>query len=296
MDRDEKFEHLFDDDDEFKTEPGDFHFDEDIKLDEPAEYQFSDDIEPVDVMETEPVAEESPGLFEKLSQLDLKKILIYLAGAVLVIAFMGAMLKTWLNSRQESHPAPATATINQAETQALVPVKTEVKPKGQLEVDVNLAKQLKALSKQNVALADRVQVLESQVAQTAAQLSTYQQQAAKSQADADGLTKTVARVEQQMMQINNALQTLVTAAKPTNMPQIRPATQSLGSTLPPARSYYVQAIIPGRAWLKANNGQIITVGLGDSIPGFGQVTLIDPQNGMVRTNAGMAINYAIDEG
>lgn len=292
MDRDEKFEHLFDDDDEFKTEPGDFHFDEDIKLDEPAEYQFSDDIESDEVMASAtPVADEQPGLFEKLSQLNFKRIVIYLGVAILVLGFIGASLKTWLSGGQEEQPVVQSVgqTANNA---ALVSMETETKkPKGQLEVDVDLDKQLKALNQQNVALAGRVQVLETQLAQTASQLSTYQTQAAAAQSSADAMAKTVGQVETQMTQINNALQTLINASK---SPNVEP--QAMGPTLPPARSYLVQAIIPGRAWLKANNGQIITVGLGDAIPGFGKVVLIDPQNGIVQTDAGLIINYPINQG
>lgn len=294
MDRDEKFEHLFDDDDEFKTEPGDFHFDEEIKFDEPAEYQFSDDVEPDDIIaEAAPVADEQPGLFEKLSQMNFKKIVIYIAVAILVLGFIGASLKAWLGSNQEE-PAAVQSAGQPANNTALLSIETETKkPKGQLEVDVDLAKQLKALAQQNTSLAGRVQVLETQLAQTASQLASYQAQAAAAQASADGMAKTVGQVETQMTQINNALQALVSASKSPNPTMAMP---SMGPTIAPARNYLVQAIIPGRAWLKANNGQIITVGMGDSIPGFGRVVLIDPQNGVVQTDAGLTINYPLNQG
>lgn len=292
MDRDEKFEHLFDDDDEFKTEPGDFHFDEEIKFDEPAEYQFSDDVESDDTLTAAtPVADEQPGLFEKLSQVNFKKIVIYLGVAILALGFIGASLKTWLSGSQEEQPV-VQSTGQATNNNALLSMETETKkPKGQVEVDVELAKQLKALNQQNVSLAGRVQVLETQLAQTASQLSTYQTQAAAAQSSADAMAKTVGQVETQMTQINNALQTLINASKSPTMPQA-----AMGPTMPPARNYFVQAIIPGRAWLKANNGQIITVGLGDLVPGFGKVVLIDPQNGVVQTDAGLTINYPINQG
>lgn len=296
MDRDEKFEHLFDDDDEFKTEPGDFHFDEDIKFDEPAEYQFSDDVEPDDVvLSATPIDEPQPGLFEKLSQVNFKKIVIYLGVGILALGFIGASLKALLNRVEEPPPAAIQTSNQPQDNSALLSIETETKkPKGQLEVDVDLAKQLKMLAQQNTSLAGRVQVLETQLSQTASQLATYQSQAAQAQANADGLTKTISSVEEQMTQINNALQTLVSASKPSASSNVR--SMDTSPTIARASSYYVQAIIPGRAWLKANNGQIITVALGDGIPGFGNVTIIDPQNGFVRTDAGITINYAIDQG
>lgn len=294
MDRDEKFEHLFDDDDEFKTEPTEFQFDEDIQFEEPAEYQFTDETIADDTAAPLSPEDTKPGLFEKLNQVNFKKIVIYLGIAVLVLGFLGALLKSML-SRGKEETAAVKSQIQATQPvvdSAMLLAEEQKKPKGQLEVDVALARDVKALSQQNAALGNRVQVLESQLAQTVSQLNAYQAQTAKAQADAAGLAKTVGQVEDQMTSINNALQALVEASKSPNIPSPMGDT----STLPAARSYTIQAIIPGRAWLKANNGQIITVALGDSIPGFGNVTLIDPQNGVVQTDAGLRINYAINAG
>lgn len=54
-------------------------------------------------------------------------------------------------------------------------------------------------------------------------------------------------------------------------------------------NYGVHAIIPGRAWLKAASGQIITVTEGDKIGDFGTVAVIDAANGLVRTSSGIII-------
>jgi len=50
--------------------------------------------------------------------------------------------------------------------------------------------------------------------------------------------------------------------------------------------YNVQAIIPGRAWLKSENGETLTVAEGDMIKDFGRVTKIDPYDGVVEVNTG----------
>lgn len=51
-------------------------------------------------------------------------------------------------------------------------------------------------------------------------------------------------------------------------------------------AYVVHAIIPGRAWLKANNGQIMTVTEGDTLGDYGKVLVIDAASGMVLTSSG----------
>lgn len=50
--------------------------------------------------------------------------------------------------------------------------------------------------------------------------------------------------------------------------------------------YSVQAIIPGRAWLRADNGDTLTVAEGDTIKDVGQVTKIDPYDGIVEIKVG----------
>lgn len=55
--------------------------------------------------------------------------------------------------------------------------------------------------------------------------------------------------------------------------------------------YYVKAIIPGRAWLRAANGATLTVSEGSQIPGYGRVKIIDPHRGMISTSSGRSIKF-----
>lgn len=50
--------------------------------------------------------------------------------------------------------------------------------------------------------------------------------------------------------------------------------------------YTVQAIIPGRAWLRSDSGDTLTVAEGDTIKDVGQVTKIDPYDGVVEIKVG----------
>jgi hypothetical protein len=54
-----------------------------------------------------------------------------------------------------------------------------------------------------------------------------------------------------------------------------------------APAYVVHAIIPGRAWLKTDSGQIITVTEGDDLGDYGKVSVIDASNGIIRTSSGV---------
>lgn len=59
--------------------------------------------------------------------------------------------------------------------------------------------------------------------------------------------------------------------------------------------YYIQAVIPGRAWIIASNGSTLTVREGTKIPGFGVVRLIDPLSGRVVTSSGRVIRFSQED-
>lgn len=59
--------------------------------------------------------------------------------------------------------------------------------------------------------------------------------------------------------------------------------------------YYIQAVIPGRAWLIASNGTTLTVREGTFINGYGMVKLIDPNQGRVSTSSGQVIRFSQED-
>lgn len=59
--------------------------------------------------------------------------------------------------------------------------------------------------------------------------------------------------------------------------------------------YYIQAVIPGRAWLIASNGSTLTVREGTVVPGLGVVKLIDPTQGRVLTSSGQVIRFSQED-
>lgn len=56
--------------------------------------------------------------------------------------------------------------------------------------------------------------------------------------------------------------------------------------------YYIQAVIPGRAWLVSANGVTMTVREGTSVPGYGIVKLIDPAQGRIVMSSGRIIAFS----
>jgi len=63
----------------------------------------------------------------------------------------------------------------------------------------------------------------------------------------------------------------------------------------PQVQYYLQAVVPGRAWIMGTGGKPITVREGSTIPGHGRVKSIDPHQGTVTTTDGATIKFNPDE-
>ncbi|KPJ67707.1 MAG: hypothetical protein AMJ43_03480 [Coxiella sp. DG_40] len=59
--------------------------------------------------------------------------------------------------------------------------------------------------------------------------------------------------------------------------------------------YHVRAIVPGRAWLEAEDGTTVTVRLGSKLNNYGTVTDIDVHEGTVKTDLGFVIKHGVND-
>ncbi len=187
----------------------------------------------------------------------------------------------------------------------------------------------------NLQLAKgRIDTLEQQDATLAAELKTMQQMDLKSAQQIQQLQANIQNIQNQINNMNKGLRAFVSDFRTlqsefkerlTSLNQVPGVPQQLGmgpssfnsgsssaSTSMPSKSsapsksstgsslanmrYFVTAIIPGRAWLQSSNGQTVTVVAGDTLPGYGTITEIDPQKGIVQTSVGITLQYGIEEG
>lgn len=63
----------------------------------------------------------------------------------------------------------------------------------------------------------------------------------------------------------------------------------------PRTTYVIQAIIPGRAWLRSSEGETLTVRIGSRLSGFGKVKLIDAEQGQVLMSSGKRLMFSPNE-
>jgi intracellular multiplication protein IcmG len=56
-------------------------------------------------------------------------------------------------------------------------------------------------------------------------------------------------------------------------------------------AYHLKALVPGRAWVQSAHGALTSVTIGDRLPGYGIIQMINIAQGIVTTSSGAIIQY-----
>lgn len=303
--------------------------DETYQFEETAE---PDDFEEIAEKPKNSLVDQALAFVNQLRQKDAKKFYTYAAASFFILvmmmffiikSFSSAPAPTKTATKSKATKTAAQKTVSPEQFTDLSGAKTvESQPQTQTEpqtlaapvvnpptvstsADSDTTKMLTTLQQQNQQLTQQIQALQTQLTQATSNYSDLQQQIQTNQDRVTNIEKTVNNVESQMSKVSNALQAIVSAATgdgsamPTQAyQQPRQGTRTVYQAPPSSsrgNSYFIQAIIPGRAWLEDSSGKTITVTYGDAVPGLGKVTKIDPENGIVVTSAGVKIMYGINE-
>lgn len=103
----------------------------------------------------------------------------------------------------------------------------------------------------------------------------------------DTITRYAAKIDEQ----SHVIEQLTAQKQKVAIKKVSPSRMISKQATPPLK-YFIQAAIPGRAWLIATNGSTLTVREGTVIAGLGMVTLIDPRQGRVLTSSGYTIRFS----
>lgn len=139
-------------------------------------------------------------------------------------------------------------------------------------------------SNNQAALLSEIKTLHNNNQQLAEKLSEVSLQLSQLSQKVGTLHGEVGQIGQQVVEIGQQQTASSQEAESNNQNQNEEVVRSGGS-------YYVEAVVPGRAWLEAPDNQTVTVAVGDNLSGLGTVTNIDPYSGEVTTSSGQVITY-----
>lgn len=187
---------------------------------------------------------------------------------------MLANVHTTVDTSVKPAPAPVTTTTNTASSATVEPIIPLVTPAATAQPQAAIS----SISEQPASPAADHAMIQ--------QLQTLQQ-------DNQILANKLAEVSAQLIQVASAMNNLNN--KVDNIAK-QPAVSATVDVKPLPKlikdqHYYVEAVVPGRAWLQTDHGETITVTVGEEITGLGNVVSIEPATGDVVTTSGEIIKY-----
>jgi hypothetical protein len=250
--------------------------------DDRTEFNFSDtadDVTPAPMKASPSVTRASGGGFSSvfgnaLSANGNKRKLILLAvgSIVLILAIFKILEWAWAPS---SKPASSTQVTSApllsppaappVQTASLQPAKTEI----------NL------MDETNRAQNQQLDKTHQKIAQLEMTLEDVQTQLAM-------MSQLVQAMSQQLQQ-----QTASKAAKSVPEKKSETKREKVIAEKKAAEEpvYYIQAMVQGRVWLANQKGTTTTLSVGDEVPGYGRINVIDLEQGIVMTDQGKTIRY-----
>lgn len=188
----------------------------------------------------------------------------------------------------EQQPTAQPVAVTTTTTTTGLPPQTQVTA-GAIQADKNIPDRVAMLEQQNSAMMNLMQT------QYAQKISDTESQNTQLRTQVQELNARISSMEVAFRQLTKILRNSAsnTAANSNremvNVPVANRVTQ-------PKSIYTVQAIIPGRAWLKADSGETVTVAEGDVLKGYGRITKIDPYDGIVDIDTGnrvISLSYGL---
>jgi len=150
------------------------------------------------------------------------------------------------------------------------------------------------------AIRANIHSLQENEERTTSKLNMMSSKIASLQSDVGSINHQLLMLSERNMRSENAVTSQEAPAQnvmiSSKSPKPQTESQSQASYHAPAAvdpdvTYQVEAVIPGRAWLKASNHQTLSVTLHNRIPGYGYVVAINAYNGNVTTSTGVVLKY-----
>lgn len=202
--------------------------------------------------------------------------------ALVMYKFIGSM---W--TKKVEPAKPVIAPITQVTPQPIQPVETTPIPVIEqpqpivVQADTDLKQKVAAIEISQQSVRTEVSSLGDQVGNVTNNVSNLNAQITK-------LNQLIGDLSNQLSKQSDEINMLRVRAQPKPTQHIvRQPIQRI--------FYYIQAVIPGRAWIIGSNGSTLTVREGTKIAGYGIVKLIDSVQGRVLTSSGQVIRFSQED-
>lgn len=253
------------------------------------DYQFVDvdtvNIDSVDTLQS--VDGSSNNVFSKKMnsiQLDTRKKAFIV---VMVLIFAVIIYKSLSSSSNKKQMTSANVSIVKEPVKTVV-VQQPTQPSLPTTHSVDMNEEIE---RKLFQMKQNQETIHSNVSTISNQISVINASMANLESKIEGLSQVIIQIDEKIKSYQ------MEQAKLQQMKNLRPKPKAAMARKPSAQvlRYYIQAVIPGRAWLIATNGSTLTVSEGTMISGYGIVKLIDPRQGRVLTSSGQVIRFSPED-
>lgn len=264
------------------------------------EYKFAE----LDSLDNEPMGDSDSNVKGTTSseqknypgQKDIKRNALIAVGLIILAMVMYKLIGYMYFSGTSEPVAPKTSVppitqVTPTQPTPSQPATTTVTP-----VPVQQIQQVQPVSSQvEQELATKVSSIELSQQSLRSEISAVSQQIGVINNNINNLNAQIANLNQVIGTLSNQLAKQSEVISVLMVRTQRPKPKPVVRFVPQRITYYIQAVIPGRAWLIGSNGSTITVRDGTKIAGYGVVRLIDSIQGRVLTSSGQVIRFSQDD-
>lgn len=200
----------------------------------------------------------------------------------------------------KSNKAPAEESITPAPIAEMTPSPEPAQPQMSqepIQPQIQQPQQIQPVIEESKELKQKVASIELTQQTLQSEVSSVNQQVANVNTNVNALSDQISKLNQVISDLSNQvakqseeINVLMDRTKPkliNRVVNVQP--------LAPQIIYYINAVIPGRAWLIGTNGSTLTIREGSRIEGYGVVKLIDSLEGRVLTSSGRVIRFSQDD-
>jgi len=186
-------------------------------------------------------------------------------------------------SKPETKPTAIITPITQPVQPVVVtPVPVQVQQPVITQTDPDLKQKVAAIELSQQSVRSEVSAVNNQVSAVSSNLNNLN-------TEISHLNQVISNLSAQVAKQSDEISVLMARSQPK---PIKPVVQRV---VKQPIIYYIQAVIPGRAWLIGSNGSTLTVREGTRIYGYGVVKLIDSMQGRILTSSGQVIKFSQED-
>jgi predicted PurR-regulated permease PerM len=142
---------------------------------------------------------------------------------------------------------------------------------------------------QNSIMMTQLRDAVSQGQQNKRNLSTVNRNVQQIQQSFQAMNNVLVQLTDEMTSLNKKIQQIGVKPQVINTDSSIRGAARADSKL---KVYHITAMVPGRAWIKnIDDHHIMTVRIGDEVPSYGKISMIDSDNGVIATTSNRVIQF-----